>query len=112
MFGSGLDSEHAFGSIRVMHRTRVRRRRAALVAAVAIAGGLWAGPLTHRGGEAGMRPIAAHRYVVREGDTMWSIASRLQPVGDPRPLADAIESANGVDPGTLRPGQSLVVPSV
>lgn len=46
--------------------------------------------------------------VAQAGDTMWSIARRLQPTGDVRPLVDALVAANG---GTaLRPGQEVVVP--
>lgn len=50
--------------------------------------------------------------VVRPGDTLWGIATRLVgPAGDPRPLVDAIVRANGVDPGAIRPGQVLEVPA-
>jgi nucleoid-associated protein YgaU len=111
MFGSGLDSERTFDRIATMGRTRVRRRRVAVIAAVAIVGGAWAGPLAHRD-DPRMRSVASHRYVVRDGDTVWSIASRLQTRGDPRPLVDAIQAANDVDPGALRPGQTLVIPAV
>jgi Tfp pilus assembly protein FimV len=95
-----------------MTRTRVRRRRAVVIVAVALAGGLSAGPLAHAGNANGMRAVAAHRYVVRPGDSLWSIASRLHRGSDPRQLMDAIESANRVDPGALRPGQTLLIPSV
>lgn len=33
--------------------------------------------------------------VVRPGDTLWSIARRLQPAGDVRALVDALVAANG-----------------
>jgi Tfp pilus assembly protein FimV len=95
-----------------MTRTCVRRRRLALIAAVAVAGGAWAGPIQHAHEGSVMRSAASHRYVVREGDSLWSIASRLQRGSDPRALMDAIESVNHVAPGALRPGQSLVVPSI
>ncbi len=94
-----------------MTRTHVRRRRAVVAVVVAFAGGLLAGPLTQRDDPAGMQAVAAHRYVVRPGDSLWSIASRLQRGSDPRELMDAIESANHVDPGALHPGQTLLVPS-
>ena len=69
------------------------------------------GPVAHAlVREAAMRPAAAERYVVRAGDTLWSIASRGRPGDDPRPLVDAIEAANHVDPGSLVPGQTLLVP--
>jgi hypothetical protein len=33
--------------------------------------------------------------VVQPGDTLWSIARRLQPEGDVRPLVDALADRNG-----------------
>ncbi len=46
---------------------------------------------------------------VRPGDTLWSIAHRLQPTGDVRPLVDRLLAANGSAP--LQPGQQVVVPA-
>lgn len=44
-------------------------------------------------------------YVVRSGDTLWSIARRLQPEGDLRPLVDTLaERAGG---SALQAGQRL-----
>jgi nucleoid-associated protein YgaU len=48
--------------------------------------------------------------VVRPGDTLWSIARRIQD-GDPRPLVDAIQAANRADPGALVPGEVLLIPA-
>ena len=45
--------------------------------------------------------------VVRPGDTYWSIARRLQPTGDVRPLVDRLSAGHGND--VLRPGEQLVV---
>ncbi len=55
-------------------------------------------------------PFARQVYVVHEGDTLWSIATR-HGGGDPRPLVLAIERANRVDPAHLVPGRTLVIPS-
>jgi LysM repeat protein len=55
---------------------------------------------------------ASRTYVVRSGDTLWSIAARFAPSTDPRIVVDAIAAANGVDPGALVPGQQLSIPSV
>jgi nucleoid-associated protein YgaU len=53
---------------------------------------------------------SARTYVVRSGDTLWSIAVRLGgPDADPRPLVEAIAAANHTD-GMLVPGQTLRLP--
>jgi len=45
---------------------------------------------------------------VAPGDTFWSIASRIQPQGDPRPLVDRLVAAHGG--GVLQAGERLWVP--
>jgi hypothetical protein len=45
---------------------------------------------------------------VRPGDSLWSIARRLQPTGDVRALVDRLLEANGSRP--LQPGDRVVVP--
>ncbi|MBI2237055.1 MAG: LysM peptidoglycan-binding domain-containing protein [Actinobacteria bacterium] len=92
-----------------MGRTRVRRRRLGAGLIVLGAAAALAGPALHPMPEA--RPASARSYVVRPGDTLWSIASSI--VGsteDPRPLVDALRRSNGADPGALVPGQTLVIP--
>ena len=56
-------------------------------------------------------PVTQRSYVVRGGDTLWSIATRLAPGSDPRPLIQAIEQANHVGPGDIALGRRLVIPS-
>ena len=93
-----------------------RRRRAAVLAGVA-AGATWglALPLASLGGS----PVAAHPrahvgvagetvYVVRPGDTLWSIASRLDRGGDPRPMAEAL--AREVGSAVVVPGERIAIP--
>ena len=110
MFGSVLDSERAFGHHRTMARTRVRRRRLILALSATALAGAWAGPVAGALGGPEAVPVARTTYVVRSGDTLWSIAETASPGEDPRPLVDAIVAANGIDPGALVPGQTLVVP--
>ncbi|HEX7096796.1 MAG TPA: LysM domain-containing protein [Acidimicrobiales bacterium] len=53
-------------------------------------------------------PPPAPVYVVRPGDTLWSIAARLDPGGDPRPLVEQLaEAAGGAE---LVPGQRIELP--
>lgn len=94
-----------------MSRTGVRRRRLSLLAAAAVVAGAWAGPVAHAlGGGAASIPVSSRTYVVRSGDTLWSIADRLAPGRDPRPIVDAIAEANQAAAGALVPGQTLRIP--
>lgn len=45
--------------------------------------------------------------VVQAGDTLWSIARRLQPTGDVRPLVDELVTLNGST--LVTPGDQLVI---
>ena len=111
MFDSVLDSEHAFGHRHGMERTYVRRRRTAAVLGTALVAVLLS-PLAAgavRRGEA-PDPPAQRVVVVREGDTLWSIARQARPDEDPRITIEAIVRSNEVDAGALVPGQSLAVP--
>ena len=80
------------------------------LAVVAIAAA-WAPSLGRTVGGEDVEPVARSRYVVQQGDTLWSIAAEVAPTEDPRPLVDAISSVNGVDPGALVPGRTIVIPS-
>lgn len=72
-----------------------------------------------RGALAGLAPAPAATgapagasgptVVVAPGDTLWSIARRLQPTGDVRPLVDRLAAANGG--AAIVVGQRLVLPS-
>jgi len=48
-------------------------------------------------------------YVVRAGDTMWSIVDRTYP-GDPREGVWKLQRRNGLSGTTIVPGQRLVLP--
>jgi hypothetical protein len=100
-----------------------RRRRALAVAAasfalvLALAGlrlgvqGLATGADHDAGPPAGVVdaiPIGQQLVVVQPGDTMWSIARRLDPTGDPRATVDRLIAANGT--AALQPGQRVLLP--
>jgi hypothetical protein len=55
------------------------------------------------------RPAPRVTYVVEPGDTLWSIARRVAPGQDPRPVVDRLIEANDVR-GGLRAGQELSIP--
>jgi LysM domain len=94
-----------------MTRTRVRRRRLTLTLSVALVAAAWAGPAVRAlGSPEQPTRIAGSSYVVREGDTLWTIAHRLAPGADPRPIVDVLSTTNGLDAGRIVPGQTLVVP--
>jgi len=57
----------------------------------------------------GKGPAVAGSYVVRAGDTLWSIAAHLAgPGADPRPVVDQLEQANRG--ATVFPGETLRLP--
>ena len=111
MFDSTLDTERTFGHDDRMHRTYVRRRRVTLtVAAVVVALGL-TGPVARAVAGASVEPAARRTYVVRPGDTLWSIAGRVAPGSDPRRIVAEMQAQNHVDAGSLAAGQPLLVPT-
>ena len=82
---------------------------------LAVLVGCWfgAGALAGGGGHLarlpGSRPVpGGYAYVVRPGDTLWSLATRLEPGSDPRPLMDRLSSQ--LQGGKLLAGAVLVVP--
>jgi LysM repeat protein len=55
-----------------------------------------------------VKTTAGYVYTVRPGDTLWSIASQLEPGTDPRPVVDQL--AQQLHGGTLVPGLHLRLP--
>ena len=76
---------------------------------VVLVGGAWAGPAVRALTPDRPVPVARSAYVVRQGDTLWSIARRVSPTGDPRTVVDALSAENGISAADLEPGQVLVV---
>jgi len=84
---------------------------AVLVLAQLIQAGIGGGPLTTTGAAAGpgMVPAGATAYVVRPGDTLWTVAARLDPGRDERPLVDQL--ARELGGSALYPGQVIPLPA-
>jgi len=114
-----LPVERAFAGSRVRLPASTYRRRRAIAAGlvVSLVLVLWAalgvfggGPLLvperpdPRGGS--LQPGTT--YAVQPGDTMWSIAERLRPGADPRPLVDRLVAGHGGP--TLHVGEHLRLP--
>ena len=103
----------------VHRRPRCRRasaatywRRRAAAAALALAVVVVAG---QAGSALGGSPLAAPErrpadapvtYVVQPGDSLWSIARRLEPGADPRPVVDALAEERGRT--DVVPGETIV----
>ena len=100
--------------------SRARRRRLALAAVLVIVLLALAAPVSAFGGRPLAHPTIAgagaptaprtHQqvYVVRPGDTLRSIATRLAPGTDPAPLARTLASELGS--ASIFPGERLVLP--
>jgi len=82
---------------------------AALLAALALP---WSGtggrPLATPGPALAGALVDHAVYVVQPGDTLWSIAVRLDPSGDPRPTVQRLEHQVGGD--AVHPGERVVLP--
>jgi hypothetical protein len=87
------------------------------IATLAVVAGVWLGagslvalrPAPAAGqAAAGASLVAGRSYVARPGDTLWGIASRLDPTADPRPIV--AELAGQLDGKVLQPGDRLVLP--
>jgi LysM repeat protein len=50
-----------------------------------------------------------HTYVVRAGDTLWTVAERMY-AGDPREGVWKLRQRNHLGSATIVPGEKLVVP--
>ncbi|HEX3947576.1 MAG TPA: LysM peptidoglycan-binding domain-containing protein [Acidimicrobiales bacterium] len=99
---------------RVRVSARVRRRRLALGALVVGLLVALAFPISALGGQPVPAASAAGTsgagtvYVVQPGDTLWSIASRIDGNGNPRPLVEALTAKLGS--ATVVPGEHIDIP--
>lgn len=56
-------------------------------------------------------PVAVASYTVQTGDSLWTIARRLDPSGDARVGVDRLMRLNGLSSGTVYPGRQLQIPA-
>jgi len=62
------------------------------------------------GAAGGPRPAAVRTYLVRPGDTLWTIAARVSgPAADLRPVVDRIQQMNR-GTSVIFPGETLRLP--
>lgn len=92
---------------RVSAATYWRRRVvvAVLAASVLLMAGKAGAALGSSPLEAPGRPPSVTHYVVRSGDSLWSVARRVAPDEDPRPVVDALAAARHGAP--LLPGETI-----
>jgi LysM domain len=62
-------------------------------------------------GSSGSSTDAARTWVVQPGETLWSIAVRLDPDTDPRETVARIESMNDLAGSGVLAGQEIFVPA-
>jgi hypothetical protein len=90
------------------------RRRRTLLAMMGLALGLLALPLggsggaSHPSGSVSAAQLRSGTYTVRAGDTLWSIAQRVDPTGDPRPVVSQLAAQLGAY--SVVPGQKVTIP--
>jgi len=93
-----------------MQRTYVRRRRTLAAAACLVLVLTVGSPVARAFGGADAPDVPAATYVVKAGDTLWSIAERHAPGEDPRLVIHEIGQLNDLDDGPLVPGRALALP--
>jgi LysM domain len=91
----------------------VRRRRALLALMGLLLVGLalplsGTGGNSHATGSALAETGAPVTYTVQPGDTLWTIAERVDPSADPRPLVAQLSAQTGSD--TVVPGERIILP--
>jgi nucleoid-associated protein YgaU len=55
-------------------------------------------------------PVSVEKYVVKKGDTLFTIAQRLRIGGGWKALYQLNKALIGADPGRIKPGQVLRLP--
>jgi LysM repeat protein len=91
------------------HVRLTRRGRVVVLALLSVIAALVVG-LVASASRAASPPGPAPTAVVQPGDTLWSIAERAAPDGDPFATIEEIRRLNGLADYTVHAGQTLVVP--
>jgi hypothetical protein len=104
--GTAGETVGEIGRVRLTRRGRALARVLATVLVVAVF--LLVAPGLARG-DGPDRPAPRVTYVVQPGDSLWSIARRVAPGQDPRPVVDGLIEANDVR-GGLQAGRELSIP--
>ncbi|MBX6353477.1 MAG: LysM peptidoglycan-binding domain-containing protein [Thermoflavifilum sp.] len=103
----GVRRAAGFGQLRAVRRKHgipVRPRwLLAAVAALSVALPHW----VHAASTASANPRV---YVVRAGDTLWSIAETMMPDKDTRRAVDELEQLNALSGAEIYPGERLLLP--
>jgi nucleoid-associated protein YgaU len=94
-----------------LSQPRVRRRQIALLSVTLVCLVLLAGPIRALGGSSSpavgsLSPGSV--YTVKAGDTLWTIAQRLDPSGDPRSTVAQLATETGSD--RIVPGEHIRLP--
>lgn len=104
--------------VRLSARTYRRRQAVAAGLVVGLVLSAWAAlgmlgggtlPVPERPDSPASAPSTSAVYVVQPGDTFWSIARRVKPNADPRPLVDRLVVAHGGS--TLYVGERIPIPA-
>ena len=97
-----------------------RRRVVAVIVLATLLLGCWlglqaalgrigGGPLVTTGAPGGLLPATSRVWIVRPGDSLWSIAQAVDPRGDVRPLVDRL--AGELKTTSLYPGETVAIPT-
>jgi hypothetical protein len=111
--GDGLEPRRAARPRAGRASIEVRRRRTLVVVigllllalALPLSG---TGGYSHATGSAPVETSAGGVYTVKAGDTLWSVAERLDPSADPRPMVSELAKETGSD--TVYPGERITLP--